>query len=108
LTGQATGDGSAIGTATGGMFIGKDLPTNYHERLVDAHHKIAGMLGQTAQKSLKRTVIAEHDVQDIPEQRLIDVKGFELSSLKRDLCFALLFLHLMFKDWRASTKKNYK
>ena len=68
IDGQATGDGSAIGTTTGDVFVEKDLPTNYHKKLVDACHKIAGMLGQMAQKdSFKRTVIAEHDVQDILE-----------------------------------------
>ena len=74
IDGQVTGDGLAIGSATGGVFIGNDLPTNDHEKLVDAHHKIAGMLRQTAQKdSFKWTVIAEHDVQDILEQRLVGV-----------------------------------
>jgi hypothetical protein len=108
IDGQATGDGSAIGTAPGGLFIGEDIPTNYHEKLADAHNKISGMLGQTTQKdTFIWTVIAEHHVQDLQEQTLIGVKGIDLYFLDRKHCFAMLFLHMMFKDWKASTRKTW-
>jgi hypothetical protein len=93
-------------TPAGGVFVGEDLPMNYHERLREARQRIKALLGQTVQKdSFTWTVIEEHHSDDLPEERFIGVSGIELHRLEPKTKFASLLLHLMFKDWRQSLKK---
>lgn len=104
--GQATGNGSAIGTATGGVFVGEDLPQSYHERLAEAREKIKLLLGTTVQKdTFTWTVVAEHHCEDTTDRNLIGVTGIELQNFAREDVFANLFLHTMFQDWQASLNK---
>ncbi len=37
--------------------------------------------------------------------QFLGVKGIELHRLDRNIIFSTLFLHLMFRDWRASLQK---
>ena len=67
---QATGDGLAIETASGGVFIGEGLPTNYHRKLTHARNKISGILGQMIQKdTFIWTMIAEHHKEALERER---------------------------------------
>lgn len=93
---------------TSGVFVGEDLPKNYHERLREAREKIKGLLGKTVTKdSFVWTVIEEHHSDDLPDNnaQFLGVKGIELHRLDRNIIFSTLFLHLMFRDWRASLQK---
>jgi len=92
----------ANGTATGGVFVGEDLPRCYHERLAEAREKIRLLLGTTVQKeSFTWTVVAEHHCDDAADRNLIGINGIELQNIPREEVMAQLFLHMMFRDWQA-------
>ena len=96
----------ANGTATGGVFVGEDLPRCYHERLAEAREKIRLLLGTTVQKeSFTWTVVAEHHCDDAADRNLIGITGIELQNIPREEVMAQLFLHMMFRDWQASLNK---
>ena len=96
----------ANGTATGGVFVGEDLPRCYHERLAEAREKIRLLLGTTVQnESFTWTVVAEHHCDDAADRNLIGITGIELQNIPREEVMAQLFLHMMFRDWQASLNK---
>jgi ribosome-binding protein aMBF1 (putative translation factor) len=60
------GDAENAQGETGGVFIGEDLPKNYHERLREARQKIKGLLGITITKDpFAWTVIDEYHSDDL-------------------------------------------
>ncbi len=84
---------------TSGVFVGEDLPKNYHKRLPEAREKIKGLLGKTVIKdSFLWTVIEEHHSDDLSDTnaQFLGVKGIELHRLVKNNIFSTLFLHLMF------------
>lgn len=91
---------------SGGVYVGEDLPKNHHEKLIDARKRIQELLGEkTTQGKFTWTVIPEHHVDDLPEERFIGVKGIELHRADPSQIYSDLFLHIMFRDWRHSLKK---
>mmetsp|Transcript_10823 Transcript_10823/g.15631 ORF Transcript_10823/g.15631 Transcript_10823/m.15631 type:complete len:342 (+) Transcript_10823:234-1259(+) len=89
-----------------GLYVGENLPPNYHQRLAEARAKIAGMLGKTVVKeTFEWTVVAEHHSTELPQNRFLGIQGLELHRLDKKSIFAAMFLHLMFQDWKESLHK---
>ena len=90
-----------------GLYVGENLPPNYYQRLAEARAKIAGMLGKTVVKeTFEWTVVAEHHSTELPQNRILGIKGLELHQLDKKSIFATMFLHLMFQDWKESMNKK--
>jgi len=94
------------GGGPSGLYVGENLPPNYHQRLAEARDKIKGMLGQTVVKeTFEWTVIAEHHSTDLPQNRFLGIQGLDLHRLEKKTIFAAMLLHLMFQDWKESLHK---
>ena len=89
--GQSTGNGSAIGTATGGVFVGEDLPQCYHDRLAEACEKNRLLLGSIVQKkSFTSTVVVEYHCENTTDCNLFGITGIELQNFARKEVMAQL------------------